>query len=37
MSRKIHVNTNDEIINMIDISDGFECIAPSNNIKITEN
>ena len=33
VSKKIHVNTDAEIINEIDMTDGFECFAPSNDIK----
>ena len=29
----MHVNTDAEIINEIDMTDGFECFAPSNDIK----
>ena len=37
MSKKMHVNTDAEIINEIDMTDGFECFTPSNDIKNTEN
>ena len=33
VSKKMHVNTDAEIINEIDMTDGFECFAPSNDIK----
>ena len=33
----MHVNTDPEIINEIDMTDGFECFAPSNDIKRPEN
>ena len=29
----MHVNTDAEIINEIDMTDGFECFTPSNDIK----
>ena len=29
----MHVNTDPEIINEIDMTDGFECFAPSNDIE----
>ena len=37
VSKKIHVNTDPEIINEIDMTDGFECFAPLNYIKNPEN
>ena len=37
VSKKMHVNTDPEIINEIDMTDGFECFAPSNDIKRPEN
>ena len=33
MSKKMHVNTDPKIINEIDMTDDFECFAPSNDIK----
>ena len=33
VSQKMHVNTDAEIINKIDMTGGFECFTPSNNIK----
>ena len=33
----MHVNTDPEIINEIDMTDGFECFAPLNDIKKPEN
>ena len=33
MSKKIHVTTDDKIINETGMTDGFECFAPSNDIK----
>ena len=35
VSQKMHVNTDAEIINDIDMTDGFECFTPSNDIKKT--
>ena len=37
VSKNMHVNTDTQIINEIDMADGFECFAPSNNIKKAEN
>ena len=37
VSKKMHVNIDAQIINEIDITDGFECFAPSNDIKKAEN
>ena len=33
VSQKMHVNTDAEIINEIDMTDGFECFTSSNDIK----
>ena len=33
VSKKMHVNTDPKIINEIDMTDDFECFAPSNDIK----
>ena len=33
VSQKMHVNTDAEIINKIDMTSGFECFTPSNDIK----
>ena len=33
VSKKMHVNTNAELINEIDMTDGFKCFAQSNDIK----
>ena len=33
VSKKMHVNTDTKIINKIYMTDGFECFAPSNDIK----
>ena len=32
MSKKMHVNTDPERINEIDMTDGFECFPPSNDM-----
>ena len=40
VSKKMHINTDPEIISEIDMTDGFECFAPLNalnDIKKTEN
>ena len=35
VSKKMHVNTDAQIIHEIDMTDGIECFAPSNDIKKT--
>ena len=37
VSKTMHVNTDVQIINEIDMTDGFECFAPSNDIKKADN
>ena len=37
VSKKMYANTDAEIINEIDMTDGFECFASSNDTKKTEN
>ena len=36
VSPKMHANTDAEIINEIDMTDGFKCFTPSNDIKKQE-